>query len=38
MNVSALKSGAHELVENDIRSIVEIARDAGVILKVILET
>ncbi|HKN37355.1 MAG TPA: deoxyribose-phosphate aldolase [Terriglobales bacterium] len=38
MNVGALKSGAHQLVENDIRSIVEIAHDAGAILKVILET
>jgi len=38
MNVGALKSGAHQLVENDIRSIVEIAHDAGAVLKVILET
>ena len=38
MNVAALKSGAHQLVENDIRGVVEIAHGAGVILKVILET
>jgi deoxyribose-phosphate aldolase len=38
MNVGALKSGAPELVEADIRSVVEVAHAAGVILKVILET
>ncbi|HYL11688.1 MAG TPA: deoxyribose-phosphate aldolase [Terriglobales bacterium] len=38
MNLGALKSGAHKLVETDIRTVVEIAYGAGVILKVILET
>jgi deoxyribose-phosphate aldolase len=38
MNVGALKSGAHSLVELDIRNIVELAHESGVILKVILET
>jgi deoxyribose-phosphate aldolase len=37
MNVGALKSGAHELVEADIHGVVEIAHAAGAILKVILE-
>lgn len=38
MNLGALKSGAHKLVEVDIHAIAEIAHGAGVILKVILET
>jgi deoxyribose-phosphate aldolase len=38
MNVGALKSGQRELVQADIRSVVEIAHQAGVLLKVILET
>ncbi len=38
MNVGALKSGSREFVEADIRGVAEIAHDAGVILKVILET
>jgi deoxyribose-phosphate aldolase len=38
MNVGALKSGVRELVEADIRGVVEVAHDAGAILKVILET
>lgn len=38
LNVGALKSGFRELVEADIRGVVEVAHGAGVILKVILET
>jgi deoxyribose-phosphate aldolase len=38
LNVGALKSGDRVLVENDIRSVAEIAHRAGTILKVILET
>ena len=38
MNVAALKSGARDFVKNDIRTIVEVAHEAEVILKVILET
>jgi deoxyribose-phosphate aldolase len=38
MNVGALKSGYRELVEADIRGIVEVAHGAGALLKVILET
>src|SRR5919109_1582483 len=38
MNVGALKSGAHQFVQNEIHAIVEVAHDVGVILKVILET
>ena len=38
MNVAALRSGARDLVQNDIRAIVEVAHEAEVVLKVILET
>lgn len=38
MNVSAMKSGDRPLVEHDIRSVVKLAHEAGVIVKVILET
>jgi len=38
LNVGALKSGYRELVESDIRGVVEIAHGAGALLKVILET
>lgn len=38
INVGALKSGATDLVQSDIRGVIEVAHDARVILKVILET
>jgi deoxyribose-phosphate aldolase len=38
VNVGALKSGDREYVRNDIRAVAEVARAAGAILKVILET
>ena len=38
LNVGLLKSGENALVEADIRGVVEIAHDAGAIVKVILET
>ena len=38
LNVGLLKSGENALVENDIRGVVEIAHDAGALVKVILET
>lgn len=38
LNIGALKSRERGLVENDIRAVVEVAHDAGAILKVILET
>lgn len=38
LNIGLLKSGEIALVESDIRGVVEIAHNAGVILKVILET
>lgn len=38
MNIGALKSGDRNLVESDIRGVVQIAHDAGAIFKVILET
>lgn len=38
LNVGLLKSGENALVESDIRGVVEIAHDAGAIVKVILET
>jgi deoxyribose-phosphate aldolase len=38
LNVGALKSKERLLVENDIRGVVEVARDAGALVKVILET
>lgn len=38
MNLGALKSGDRTLVQNEIRSIVDIAHSHGAIVKVILET
>ena len=38
MNLGALKSGDRRLVENDIRSVAQIAHGRGAVLKVILET
>ncbi|MGC1361897.1 MAG: deoxyribose-phosphate aldolase [Silvibacterium sp.] len=38
LNIGLLKSGENALVEADIRGVVEIARDAGAVVKVILET
>jgi deoxyribose-phosphate aldolase len=38
LNIGLLKSGETALVEADIRGVVEIARDTGAIVKVILET
>jgi deoxyribose-phosphate aldolase len=38
MNISALKSGNRKLVQQDIRAVVEVAHDAGALVKVILET
>lgn len=38
LNVSLLKSGENKLVEQDIRGVVEVAHEAGAIVKVILET
>lgn len=38
INIGALKSGDHARVSEDIRGVIEIAHDAGVIVKVILET
>lgn len=38
INVGALKSGDHDLVSRDIRSIVEISHEVGYICKVIIET
>jgi deoxyribose-phosphate aldolase len=38
INIGALKSGDHARVSEDIRGVVEIAHDAGAIVKVILET
>ena len=38
LNIGALKSGQTERVLGDIRGVVEIAHEGGVILKVILET
>ncbi len=38
LNVGLLKSGENAAVENDIRGVVEIAHDAGAMVKVILET
>jgi len=37
MNIGALKSGDHALVETDIRALAETCHQAGAILKVILE-
>jgi deoxyribose-phosphate aldolase len=38
MNVGALRSGERKLVESDIGAVVEVAHDAGALVKVILET
>lgn len=38
LNIGALKSGDRNTVQRDIRSVVEVAHDAGAIVKVILET
>src|SRR5438445_13016573 len=38
MNVAGLKSGDDCLVENDIRSVVQVAHEYGVTCKVIIET
>jgi deoxyribose-phosphate aldolase len=38
INVGALKSGQHEIVETDVRGVVEAAHAGGAIVKVILET
>ncbi|HVW77687.1 MAG TPA: deoxyribose-phosphate aldolase [Alloacidobacterium sp.] len=38
LNIGMLKSGLNDRVQQDIRGVVEIAHDAGAIVKVILET
>jgi deoxyribose-phosphate aldolase len=38
INVGALKSGEHEIVETDVRGVVQAAHAGGAIVKVILET
>lgn len=38
INIGALKSGNRTLVQNEIETLVEVAHDAGVVVKVILET
>jgi deoxyribose-phosphate aldolase len=38
MNLGFLKSGMNALVEQDIRGVVQVAHDAGAVVKVILET
>lgn len=38
MNIGLLKSGMNSLVEQDIRGVVQVAHEAGAIVKVILET
>lgn len=38
LNIGMLKSGLFDLVESDIRCVVEVAHGAGALLKVILET
>jgi deoxyribose-phosphate aldolase len=38
MNLGLLKSGMRSLVEQDIRGVVQVAHDAGALVKVILET
>jgi deoxyribose-phosphate aldolase len=38
INIGALKSGDHQLVERDIRAVVEAAHEACAIVKVIIET
>lgn len=38
INVGALKSGDHDLVERDISGVADACREAGIVCKVILET
>ena len=38
LNIGMLKSGLYDLAETDIRSVVEVGRGAGAVVKVILET
>ena len=38
MNIGMLKSGMNAAVEQDIRGVVQVAHDAGALVKVILET
>jgi deoxyribose-phosphate aldolase len=38
LNIGMLKSGMNERVQQDIRGVVEVAHEAGAIVKVILET
>ncbi len=38
INIGALKSGQHDIVESDIRGVVEVAHHGGAICKVICET
>ncbi len=38
LNVGMLKSGLYDLAETDVRSVVEVGRSAGAVVKVILET
>lgn len=38
LNIGMLKSGLYDLAETDIRSVVEVGRAAGAVVKVILET
>jgi deoxyribose-phosphate aldolase len=38
LNIGLLKSGETAMVQNDIRGVVEVAHEAGAIVKVILET
>jgi deoxyribose-phosphate aldolase len=38
LNIGLLKSGENKLVEQDIRGVVQVAHNAGAIVKVILET
>jgi len=38
INIGALRSGDHAAVKNDIAAVVEVARAAGALVKVILET
>jgi deoxyribose-phosphate aldolase len=38
LSIGMLKSGMNDRVEQDIRGVVEVAHDAGAIVKVILET
>ena len=37
INIGALKSGDRNLVQNDIKAVADVTRDAGTILKVIIE-